>query len=79
MYEKITELFEEKKFSEIKLEFAEMNPADAAGLLEEIFGERNDEKELIILFRLHRVRCFLEELMQMHCINRNVSSELLVI
>jgi len=52
MYEKITALFEEKKFVEIKPEFEEMNPADAAAFLEQINEESSNEKELIILFRL---------------------------
>ncbi len=52
MTEKLIELLENKAYAELKAEFAEMNPADAASFMEEMFEERSEEKELIILFRL---------------------------
>ena len=52
MIEKLTELLEQKDYAQLKSEFMEMNPADAASFIEEMFEERAEEKELIILFRL---------------------------
>lgn len=52
MTEKLISLLENKDYSSLKSEFSEMNPADAASFIEELFEERSDEKELIILFRL---------------------------
>ena len=52
MIEKLTELLEQKNYAQLKSEFMEMNPADAASFMEEMFEERAEEKELIILFRL---------------------------
>ena len=52
MEERILELFEEKKFAQIKEEFTDLQPADAAQLLEEMFEEMKDKKDILILFRL---------------------------
>ena len=52
MKQKLTELLEAKNYGELKGEFSEMNPADAASFIEELFEDRADEKELIVLFRL---------------------------
>ncbi len=52
MTEKLIQLLENKDYGELKAEFSEMNPADAASFMEEMFEERSEEKELIILFRL---------------------------
>lgn len=52
MTEKLIQLLENKDYGELKAEFLEMNPADAASFMEEMFEERSEEKELIILFRL---------------------------
>lgn len=52
MTEKLIELLENKDYGSLKAEFSEMNPADAASFIEEMFEERSEEKELIILFRL---------------------------
>ncbi len=52
MTEKLIELLENRNYGELKAEFSEMNPADAASFMEEMFEERSEEKELIILFRL---------------------------
>lgn len=52
MENRIIELLEAKNFAQIKEEISDMNAADAAAFLEELFEERTNEKELIILFRL---------------------------
>lgn len=52
MIEKLTTLLESKSYTKLREEFIEMNPADAAAFIEEMFEERAEEKELIILFRL---------------------------
>ncbi len=52
MIQKLTQLLEDKNYTQLKSEFLEMNPADAASFIEEMFEERAEEKELIILFRL---------------------------
>ncbi|MBP3359543.1 MAG: magnesium transporter [Clostridia bacterium] len=52
MENRIIELLEAKDFAQIKEEISDMNAADAAAFLEELFEERTNEKELIILFRL---------------------------
>ncbi len=52
MIEKLTTLLESKSYTKLREEFMEMNPADAAAFIEEMFEERAEEKELIILFRL---------------------------
>lgn len=52
MENKILELLENKSYTQLKEIFAELNAADVAALLEEMFGEQIEEKELIILFRL---------------------------
>ena len=52
MIEKLTELLEQQNYAQLKSEFMEMNPADAASFIQEMFEDRAEEKELIILFRL---------------------------
>ena len=41
MTEKLIQLLENKDYGELKAEFSEMNPADAASFMEEMFEERS--------------------------------------
>ncbi len=52
MQEKVLEYLESKNYTALKELFADLNAADVAALLEEMFGEQIEEKELIVLFRL---------------------------
>ncbi len=52
MQEKVLEYLESKNYTALKEVFADLNAADVAALLEEMFGEQIEEKELIVLFRL---------------------------
>lgn len=52
MTELFIQLLEEKNYSGLKLEMSEINPADAAAIMDELYYDREDSKELLILFRL---------------------------
>lgn len=52
MEEKIIELLELKEFAQIKESFADLQAADAAQLLEDMFELIKDKKDILILFRL---------------------------
>lgn len=52
MEEKIKQLLDEKKYREIKENFTDVQPADAAAVIEELFEESEDRKEILILYRL---------------------------
>lgn len=52
MQEKVLEYLESKNYTALKELFVDLNAADVAALLEEMFGEQIEEKELIVLFRL---------------------------
>lgn len=52
MKEKIKELLEMKNFREIKEVFCDVQPADAAAVIEELFEESEDRKDILILYRL---------------------------
>lgn len=50
--QKIQNLLDKKKYQELKQLFEDMIPADTAAVLEDLFEEMNDKKNLLILFRL---------------------------
>ncbi len=52
MVEKITELLEQKDFRAIREHFCDLRAADAAVILEDMFEELDDKKDILILFRL---------------------------
>lgn len=52
MVEKISELLELKNFREIREMFCDLRAADAALILEDMFEELDDKKDILILFRL---------------------------
>lgn len=52
MVEKISELLEQKKFHDIREELSDMQAADVAGILEELYEEMEDKKNILILFRV---------------------------
>lgn len=52
MEEKIKELLSTRNFREIKEVFCDFQPVDAASIIEELFYESEDRKEILILYRL---------------------------
>lgn len=48
----VSELLQSKRYSQIKEHFKEINPADAAAIIQELYELRDDRESLIILFRL---------------------------
>ncbi len=50
--ETISELLQEKKYIQIRELFLEINPADAASVIQELYEENAEREQLIILFRL---------------------------
>lgn len=52
MEKEVLEYLENKNYTALKKLFADLNAADVAALLEEMFGDKIEERELIILFRL---------------------------
>ena len=52
MVEKISELLELKDFRAIREHFCDLRAADAALILEDMFEELDDKKDILILFRL---------------------------
>ena len=52
MEKEVLEYLENKNYTALKKLFVDLNAADVAALLEEMFGDKIEERELIILFRL---------------------------
>lgn len=50
--ETISELLKEKKYIQIRQYFLEINPADAAAIIQELYEQNVEREQLIILFRL---------------------------